>query len=197
MLSEISQTEKDKRCMISLACGRKVVKVTNFQLSKYWKAEHRRIGCFWTVVLEKTPESPLDCKKIKPDNPERNQSWIFIGRTDTEAETPILWPPDAKSWLIEKDWCWEGLGAGGEGDDRGCDGWMASPTRWTWVCVNSGTWWWTGRCGVLWFMGSQRVGHDWETELNRTECIFKCKKPHVSEDILLVYAVWDKFCFLS
>ena len=63
-------------------------------------------------------------------------------------------------------WCWEGLGAGGEGDDRGWDGWMASPTRWTWVWVNSGSWWWTGRPGVLRFMGSQRVGHDWATELN-------------------------------
>ena len=64
-------------------------------------------------------------------------------------------------------WCWERLGAGGEGDDR--DGWMASPTPWTWVWVNSGSWWWTGRPGVLWFMGSQRVGHDWATELNWTE----------------------------
>ena len=66
----------------------------------------------------------------------------------------------------KRPWCWEGLGAGGEGDDRGWDGWMASPTRWTWVWVNSGSWWWTGRLGVLWFMGSQRVGHDWATELN-------------------------------
>ena len=66
-------------------------------------------------------------------------------------------------------WCWEGLGAGGEGDDRGWDGWLASLTRWTWVWVNSGSWWWTGRPGVLRFMGSQRVGHDWATELNWTE----------------------------
>ena len=65
-------------------------------------------------------------------------------------------------------WCWEGLGAG-EGDDRGWDGWMASLTRWTWVWVNSGSWWWTGRPRVLQFMGSQRVGHDWATELNWTE----------------------------
>ena len=62
-------------------------------------------------------------------------------------------------------WCWEELGAGGEGDDRGWDGWMASLTRWTWVSVNSGSWWWTGSPGVLWFMGSQRVGHDWATDL--------------------------------
>ena len=77
------------------------------------KTEHQRIdelwgwtvvlNCFWAVVLEKTLESPLDCKKIKPVNPKANQSWIFIGKTDAEAEAPILWPPDAKSWLIRKD----------------------------------------------------------------------------------------------
>ena len=72
-------------------------------------------------------------------------------------------------------WCWEGLGAGGEGDDRGWDGWMASLTQWSWVWVNSGSWRWTGRPGVLRFMGSQRVGHDWATELNWTEMIFRSK----------------------
>ena len=66
-------------------------------------------------------------------------------------------------------WCWEGLGAGGEGDNRGWDGLMASLTRWMWVSVNSWSWWWTGWSGVLRFMGSQRVGHDWATELNWTE----------------------------
>ena len=72
--------------------------------------------CFWTVVLEKTLESPLDCKKIQPVNPKRDQSWVFIGRTDAEAETPILWPPDAKNWLTGKDsdagtdWRWEEKG---------------------------------------------------------------------------------------
>ena len=70
---------------------------------------------------------------------------------------------------LQKTLCWEGLGAGREGDDRGWDGWMASLTQWTWVLVNSGSWWWTGRPGVLWFVGSQRVGHDWATELNWTE----------------------------
>ena len=73
-----------------------------------WELDHKeswapKNWCFWTVVLEKTLESPLDCKKIKPINPKGNQSWVFIGRTDGEAETPILWPPDAKSWLIWKD----------------------------------------------------------------------------------------------
>ena len=67
---------------------------------------------------------------------------------------------------LKRPWCWERLRAGGEGDDRGWDGCMASPTQWTWVCVDSGSWWWTGRPGVLRFMGSQRVRHDWVTELN-------------------------------
>ena len=118
--------------------------------------------CFWTVVLENTLESPLDCKEIQPVHSKGDQSWVFIGRTDVEAETPILWLLDAKSWLI---WCWERLRAGGEGDNRGQDGWMASLTQWTWVWVDSRSWWWTGRPGVLRFMGSQRVGHDWATEL--------------------------------
>ena len=70
----------------------------------------------------------------------------------------------ADSW--KRPWCGEGMGAGGEGDDRGWDGWMTSSTRFTWIWVNSGSWWWTGRPGVLRFMGSQGVGHDWVTELN-------------------------------
>ena len=67
------------------------------------KAERRKNWCFWTVLLEKTLESPLDCKKIQPVHPKGDKSWVFIGRTDAEAETPILWPPDMKNWLIWKD----------------------------------------------------------------------------------------------
>ena len=105
------------------------------------------------------------CGSIQPVHSKGDQSWVFFGRTDAKAETPILWPPHAKSWLIGKDWCWEGLGPGGEKDDRGWDGWMVSLTRWTWVWVDSGSWWWTGRPGLLWFMGLQRVRHKWMTEL--------------------------------
>ena len=122
--------------------------------------------CFWTVVLEKTLESPLDGKEIQPVHPKGDQSWVFIGRTDFEAETLILWPPDAKSWLIWKDWCWKRLKAGGEGDDRRWDGWMASPSQWTRVWVSSGNWWWTGKPVVLQSMGLKRVGDVWATERN-------------------------------
>ena len=86
---------------------------------------------FWNVVLEKTLESPFDSKEIQPVHCNGSQSWTFIGRTDAEAETPILWPPDAKNWLIWKDWCWGRLKVGAEGDNRGWDGWMASLTQWT------------------------------------------------------------------
>ena len=103
------------------------------------KAEHWRIDAFelwcWRRLLR---VCPLDCKEIQPVHPKGDQSWEFIGRTDVEAETPILWPPDLKSWFIWKDWCWDRLRTGGDGGDRGWDGWMALPTQWTWVWVNSG-----------------------------------------------------------
>ena len=134
-----------------------------------WVPKNR---CFWTVVLEKTLENPLDCKEIQPVHSKGDQSWVFIGRTDAKAETPIFWPPHAKSWLIGKDFdAGRDWGVGGEGDNRGWDGWMASWTQWMWVWLNSGSWWWTGRPGVLRFMGSQRVRHDWVTELNWTELV--------------------------
>ena len=126
--------------------------------------------CLWTVMLDKTLENSLECKEIKPVNSKGNQSWIFIGRTDAEAEAPILWPPGCKElthWT--RPWCQERLKAGGEGDDRGWNGWMSSPTRWTWVWASSGSWWWIGKPSVLQSMGSQRVGQNWATELNWTE----------------------------
>ena len=123
--------------------------------------------CFWTVVLEKTLERPLDCKEIQPIHPKGNQSWAFIGRTDAEAEILILWPPDAKNWLIWKDY---NYGKDWRQEEKGMtDSWMASPTQWRWVWVDSGSWWYIGRPGTLGPMGSQRVGQDWAAEMNWTE----------------------------
>ena len=112
---------------------------------KYW--------CFQISVLEKTLESSLDYKEIQLVNPSGIQPWIFIERTDSEFEVPILWPPDAKSWKQtnkqtnkqNKNRSWEALKAGGEGDNRGWDGWMVSPTQWTCIWANSGRWWRTGK----------------------------------------------------
>ena len=121
--------------------------------------------CFWAVVLEKTLESPLDCKEIQPVHPKGDQSWVLL--------EGLMWKLKLHTWCeelthLKRPWCWERLKAGGEGDDRGWDGWMATPTQLTWVWVNSRSWWWTGRPGVLRFTGSQRVRHDWATELDWT-----------------------------
>ena len=88
------------------------------------------------------------------------KDWCWSWNSNTWA----TWCEGLTPW--KRPWCWERLTAGGEGDDRGWDGWMASPTKWTWVWVGSGSWWWTGKPGMLQSMGSQRIGHDWETELN-------------------------------
>ena len=131
-----------------------------------WELNHKESWvlqnwCFWIVVLVKTLESPWDCKEIQPVYPKGNQSWIFIGRIDSEAETLILWPPDAKNWLIGKD---PHAGKDWRQEEKGMT--KDEMAGWTWVWVSSGSWWWTGRPGVLQSMGSQRVRHDWATELN-------------------------------
>ena len=130
-----------------------------------WELDHKegwalKNWCFWIGVPQKTLE------RSNQVNPKGNQPWIFVGRTNAEA--PTLWPPDAKSQLIGKD-----PDAGkdwGQEKREAKDGWMASPTWWTWVWVNSGRWWWTGRPGVLLFMGLQSWTqlNKW-TELNWTE----------------------------
>ena len=130
--------------------------------------------CFWTVVLEKTLESPLDCKEIQPVHSKGNQSWMFIGRTDVEAETPIFWLPDAKNWLMEKTLI---LGKTEGGRRRGrqrmrC--WMASPTRWTWVWVNYKSWRWTGKPGVLSPWGHKQL--NMTEQLNWTELKQVCRQ---------------------
>ena len=110
--------------------------------------------CFWTVVLEKTLSSPLNCK-IKPVNPKGIHSWVFIGRTDAEAEanTLVTWCEELTHW--KRPWCWERLRTWGEEGNRGWDGWMVSLTQWTWIWSNSGRQWRMGKPGVLPSMGSQ------------------------------------------
>ena len=128
--------------------------------------------CFWTVVLEKTLESPLDCKDFQPVHPKGDQSWVLIGGTDVEAETPILWPPDADSWLIwkapnaGKDWGQEEKGIT-EDEIVVSHHWHnGHGFRWT-PGVGDGQ---GGlACWGLKFMGSQKVGHDWVIEWNWTE----------------------------
>ena len=133
----------------------------------YKKGWAQKNWCFWTVVLEKTLERPLACKEIQPVHPKWDQSWVFIGRTDVEAEAPIFVEPDVKSWLVLKTLM---LGKT-EGRRR------RGPHRLRWLdgipnSVDMGlgdgsrNWWWTRKPGMLRFMRSQRVGHDWATELN-------------------------------
>ena len=102
----------------------------------------------------------LICKEIQPVHPKGNQSWLFIGRTDAEAEAPVLWPPDAKNWLVGKD---PDSGKDWRQEEKGT---MASRTRWTWVWASSRSWWWTGRPGVLQSRQSQSRTQNWVAELN-------------------------------
>ena len=128
------------------------------------KAEHRRIDAFELWCWKRFLRVPWTAGRS-------NQSWVFIGRTDVETETPILWPADEKSWHIWKDpdagkyW---GQEEKGRTEDE-MVGWHHRLSGWVWV--NPGSWWWTGRPGVLQFMGSQRVGHNWATELNWTDAL--------------------------
>ena len=126
------------------------------------KAEHQRTNAF-ELWCWRSLESPLDCKEIKPINAKGNQSWIFIGRTDAEAEAPVLWLSDVKNRLIWKD---PHAGKDWRQEEKGMtEDEMPSPPWWTWVWTSSRSWWWTGKPGVLQSMGSQRVGHDWATEV--------------------------------
>ena len=130
------------------------------------KAEHRKINAFELWCWRRLLRVPWTTRRSNQSILKKISPGCSLEGMMLKLKLPILWPPHVKSWLTGKDsddgrdW-----GVGGEGDDRGWDGWMASPTWWTWVWVNSRSWWWTGRPGMLRFMGWQRVGHDWVTEL--------------------------------
>ena len=124
-----------------------------------------------------------------PVHPKGNQPWIFIGRTDAEA--PILWPPVGKNWLIGKDPdAGKDWGQEEKGGNRGWNGWMASLTWWTWVWISSKSWWWTGKLGVLQSMGSQRVGHDWVTELKITSSVWSWSLCSSLQNLLCCFIIY-------
>ena len=132
-----------------------------------WRSWALKNWCFWTVVLEKILESPLCSKENKPVYPKGNsvlnihwKDWCWSWNSNSLA----TWCKELTHW--KRPQCWERLKGGGEGDDRGWDGWMTSVTQWTWVWASSESWWWTGKPGVLQSMGLQGVGHNWATELN-------------------------------
>ena len=145
-----------------------LVKAMVFPVAWMWELDYKeswapKNWCFWTVVLEKTLESPLD-SKIKAVNPRGNQPWIFIGRTDAEAEAPIIWPPDEQLTHWKRPGCLERLKAEGEGGGRGWDGWMVLWIHWIWTWANSERRWGTEKPGVLQSTGYQRVGQDLATD---------------------------------
>ena len=156
---------------VTLPTKVRLVRAMVFPVVMYWceswttkKAERQRIDAFdlwcWTRL-----ESPFDCKEIqsilKEISPEYSLKWLML---KLKLNTLATWCEELTHW--KRSWCWERLKAGGEGDDRGWDGWMASPTWWTWVWASSGSWWWTGKSGMLQSMGSQRGEHNWVTKLN-------------------------------
>ena len=162
-----------------------------------WELDHKegrapKNWCFPTVVLEKTFESLLDSKEIKPVNLKGNQHWILIGRTDAEANTLATWCEEMTH--CKRPWCWERLKAGGEGDDRGWDGWVASLIQWTLTWANSGRWWGTGNPGVLQSMGSQEVRNDLTTEHQQRQRILKSRSHIFRENII---NVWTQNTWLS
>ena len=121
--------------------------------------------CFWTVVLEKTLESPLDCREIQPVHPKGNQSWMFIWKVwSWSSNTLATWWEEGTHW--KRPWCWDWFKTGGEVDDKGWDGWMASKTQWTWVWASSGSWWRIGKPGVLPWDSKESDMTEW---LNWTE----------------------------
>ena len=136
--------------------------------------------CFWTVVLEKTLESPLDCKEIQPVYSKGDRSWVFLEGMMVKLKLQyfghLMWRAD----LLEKTLMLGKIEGRMRRDDSGWDGRMASPTQWTWVWVNSRSWWWTGRPGVLQLMESERVGHIEQLNWTETRVNFLCRLKSLS-----------------
>ena len=151
------------------------------------KAECRKINAFELWCWRRLLRVPWTARRsnqsiLKEISPEYSLEELML---KLNSSTLATWCKELTH--LKRAWCWERLKAGGEGDDREWDGWMASPTQWTWVWVNSRSWWWTGKPGVLQSLGSQRVGHNWATELNWTELMCVNLKLHILD---LLEAEW-------
>ena len=138
-----------------------------------WELDYKESWMSKNWCLEKTLESPLDSKEIQLVRKSILNIHWKIWCWSWNSNTLATWCEELTH--LKRPWCWEWLKVGGEGDKKGWDGWMASLTQWTWVSVNSGSCWWTGRPGMLQSMGSQRAGHDWATELNCEHPLFEMK----------------------
>ena len=135
----------------------------------YKRAEHRRIDAFEVWCWRRLLRVPWTARRSNPSILKAIRPGCSLEGLMLKLKLQYFSHLMRRADSFEKTLMLERLRAGGEGDDRGWDGWMASPTRWTWVWVHSGSWWWTGRPDVLWSMGSQRVGHHWVTELSWAE----------------------------
>ena len=125
-----------------------------------WKIDASELWCWRRLLRVRWTARRSNQSILKEISPGCSLEGLML---KLKLQSLATWCEQLTHW--KRPWCWEGLRAGREGDDRGWDGWMASPTQWTWVWVDSRRWWWIGRPGVLRFMGLQRVGHDWATEL--------------------------------
>ena len=130
------------------------------------KAEHQRIDAFKLWCWRRLLRVPWTARRSNQSILKEISSGCSLERLMLKLNSNTLATWCEELTHLKRSWCWERLRAGAEGDDRRWDGWMPSPTQWTWVWVDSGSWWWTGRPGVLQLMGSQRVRHNWVTELN-------------------------------
>ena len=134
----------------------------NIKKAECWRIDAFEHWCWRRLLRVPWTERTSNQFILKESSPEYSLEVLMLSWS---SNTLAIWCEELTH--LKRPWCWERLKAGGEGDDREWDGWMASPTGWTWVWASSGSWWWTGRPGVLQSMGSQRVGYDWVTELRQ------------------------------
>ena len=171
-------------CLLLLTGGQKI-KSWTIKKTENWRIDAFELWCWRRLLRVPWTARRSNQSILKEISPEYSLEGL---RLKLKLQYLATCCAELSHW--KRPWCWERLKAGGEGDDRGWDSWMASPTQWTWVWVNSVSWWWTGRPGVLQSMGSQRVGHYWVSELNWTELIPTTSQvPHKWEAPLNVFLI--------